>query len=601
MKVQVCVKFPGEKDVPSVRLTVGPRETVAGLKDRLAVVQPSTALKQDLVFSGVTLKDDSKRLADCGIAAGSELELVNASGTSASAELSKQLADLLQEQGKPVSVDELPLLYSYRFGGCISEALRTSGQHGSLDGFLKSAAGFELSCGSVSLLGGARPEHDDAVSQDISVERQVQDILEQNGGDASCMDVMELCMVFSKKHQSSLASVVGMKPMDYFMTNQHLFTVTGRKVGLRKVFACKQQAKSSPGQFQRALQTVMTLLMESCFLNVNCADIVTADGKQVCTANKADEKCQLRCQLPGIGHVSQDRWLPSLLRSVCGVYNERIAADAFSGDYSLLERVEVEDGMLCFYAKADTAVRVHFVVAGNADMHKQDNLGAVLETPQKKAEPGTPPTPAGGFSEVSTVASCTREISGSSSAASSSSPSGSEDVVQAAPVQAAKRTKFVKGDMQLLACFSEICGLPEVDGSVAKLLLKAIGMLRRCRYPAEDVCAILAHAGSYWKMTKQKHSGPMEAAEVGNVLILAMYIAHSYTQDEVCPLRTWHRILFEGYCSVKDLNVAITRLMSLWDYKLRVEDDELLRHWKMLREATGAPAEPFAYGGVSRD
>lgn len=137
-------------------------------------------------------------------------------------------------------------------------------------------------------------------------------------------------------------------------------------------------------------------------------------------------------------------------------------------------------------------------------------------------------------------------------------------------------------DLQILACMLDLCRLPHVDDDVARLLLRTIEMLHRCRYCVEDVCSIVAHAAVYFDDVYGQRGPHMDAAEAGNVLVLAMFVAHTYVQDETCPLSTWHRFLFKDYCTVGELNSAVLRVLQLRGYMLRVEESKLQGHYNLL-------------------
>jgi len=102
-------------------------------------------------------------------------------------------------------------------------------------------------------------------------------------------------------------------------------------------------------------------------------------------------------------------------------------------------------------------------------------------------------------------------------------------------------------------------------------------MLRLCGYPRQDICCVLAHASAYFSAVFESVGVDMDNEEAGNVLVLLMYIAHSYVNDETCPLKLWHKHLFRNYCTVKTLDLAITRLLELRGYMLRLSDRDLAR------------------------
>jgi hypothetical protein len=78
----------------------------------------------------------------------------------------------------------------------------------------------------------------------------------------------------------------------------------------------------------------------------------------------------------------------------------------------------------------------------------------------------------------------------------------------------------------------------------------------------------------------------MDANEVGNVMALLMFLAHSYVQDETCRLKTWHKYLFSKYCSLAMLSSAVMRLLEIRGYLLRLEDEDLNHRYTSLLRAS---------------
>ena len=96
-------------------------------------------------------------------------------------------------------------------------------------------------------------------------------------------------------------------------------------------------------------------------------------------------------------------------------------------------------------------------------------------------------------------------------------------------------------------------------------------LLHLCDFQHEDVCCILAHTSVYFRSTYKACGHQMDSQEGANAVVAQMFIAHSYIQDETCPLRIWHEHIFQKYCSVKTLNEVILRLMEIRAYRLRVD------------------------------
>lgn len=165
--------------------------------------------------------------------------------------------------------------------------------------------------------------------------------------------------------------------------------------------------------------------------------------------------------------------------------------------------------------------------------------------------------------------------------------------------------------MRLLVCMLSLCGLiaatpsadadadasfvlssrhrdGEIPEAVVRIVLRALEMLRKCKYSMEDVSVICAHATVYFKDAYRRRGDRMDWEELGNVLVLSLFLAHSYALDCVCPLHIWHRYLFEKYCSLKDLDAAVIRILELRKWMLRVDEPRLdALHGALCQAASG--------------
>mmetsp|Transcript_76182 Transcript_76182/g.218278 ORF Transcript_76182/g.218278 Transcript_76182/m.218278 type:complete len:255 (+) Transcript_76182:80-844(+) len=137
-------------------------------------------------------------------------------------------------------------------------------------------------------------------------------------------------------------------------------------------------------------------------------------------------------------------------------------------------------------------------------------------------------------------------------------------------------------DLHLLSTFLALAQPPELHGDGIKTLLRAVRMLRLCDYCAEDICSVLAHASAYFKDVHAVCGGKMDSNEVAMVLVCLIYIAHSWVQDETCPLHVWHKHLFRKYCTVRMLNSAVMRLLEIRNHKLRLSTAELRERYECL-------------------
>jgi hypothetical protein len=151
-----------------------------------------------------------------------------------------------------------------------------------------------------------------------------------------------------------------------------------------------------------------------------------------------------------------------------------------------------------------------------------------------------------------------------------------------------RRHASQQGDLFLITRFIELLALQDIEASSAKLLLRALKFLHLCDYTTEEICSILAHASKYFKATYDSCGKVMENGEVGYVLVVLMFIAHSYTQDETCPLAVWHQHLFKRYCPLNVLIAAVFRLMELQQFILRLDAKDLEYRYSRLMKAVSS-------------
>jgi len=135
-------------------------------------------------------------------------------------------------------------------------------------------------------------------------------------------------------------------------------------------------------------------------------------------------------------------------------------------------------------------------------------------------------------------------------------------------------------DLALTECFYQMSDLKDSSPETLKLMLRAVMLMRSCGYHMNDVCLTLAYASMYFNdaTTKLKSVGQ---GEVGYMMVLLMYMAHSYVLDESCPLKHWHKYLCRDYCDIKTLDSAVFELMKMRGFLLRVDDKE--SQWRVTR------------------
>mmetsp|Transcript_50479 Transcript_50479/g.110396 ORF Transcript_50479/g.110396 Transcript_50479/m.110396 type:complete len:449 (+) Transcript_50479:180-1526(+) len=124
--------------------------------------------------------------------------------------ISTQVAQLVGTS--TLAVDELTLMYSFKHGSSLEDAVVKAGFKGIGD-FLDQQKGLAVQNGKVVL-----------ADQDSAVAKSIEVILLANGGE---MPVTELCAKYIMTHDESLSSVVGMRPAE-FLKSRPEFLLQGR-------------------------------------------------------------------------------------------------------------------------------------------------------------------------------------------------------------------------------------------------------------------------------------------------------------------------------------------------------------------------------------
>lgn len=146
----------------------------------------------------------------------------------------------------------------------------------------------------------------------------------------------------------------------------------------------------------------------------------------------------------------------------------------------------------------------------------------------------------------------------------------------------------MKAEVSLVAAMSVRfgCSKFEIEAAV-KLVLEGLRLLHLCKYPNEDIQVVVAHASSYLMqlMGHMKEAGQPEMGltEITHVFVLLLYLAHSFCEDETCPISVWHERLFQKYCDLATLNDALMRLMRKLAFTLRVSEEDLTQRLAFLR------------------
>eukprot|EP00746_Dinoflagellata_sp_MGD_P029255 gnl/MRDRNA2_/MRDRNA2_169217_c0_seq1.p1 gnl/MRDRNA2_/MRDRNA2_169217_c0~~gnl/MRDRNA2_/MRDRNA2_169217_c0_seq1.p1 ORF type:complete len:214 (+),score=43.52 gnl/MRDRNA2_/MRDRNA2_169217_c0_seq1:131-772(+) len=148
----------------------------------------------------------------------------------------------------------------------------------------------------------------------------------------------------------------------------------------------------------------------------------------------------------------------------------------------------------------------------------------------------------------------------------------------------------VRAEFSLTAALSARFGASEAEvGSAVRLVLRCLRLLHLCGYCKADIELMVVHASSYLKNLmsgfEQKSQPSMSLQEIAHIFCLLMYLAHSYIEDQNCPLSVWHQHLFRRYCDLKTLSQAVMRVLEQLAFALRIEPSELQKRLEFIQES----------------
>merc|ERR1719316_691702 len=299
--------------------------------------------------------------------------------------LVKQLADLLK--ARDLTSDELGLLYCYKHGVSINQALKTVGFTEKFPEFIKKQKELLIENGRVSLI------RSDTKMKPFCASEEIQKILQESGGR---MDIQSLCSKFTQKFNISIQSVVSMRPAEFLEKEKDLFAVAGRgQVILRSVKGDYQkpaketkpkqivQAKAavandppitpmsetSEGQeyldlhntisgrsfnskVAQALNDIVDVVTEKSFLNV--AQVVKGGSVGKGTAITGTTDAEVVFFLKGMPKGQQSKWLPPLLKAVAAVLTQHLSKEHGAED------ILATDDCVCMKVKGCVEVQLRF-------------------------------------------------------------------------------------------------------------------------------------------------------------------------------------------------------------------------------------------------
>lgn len=353
MKVRVNVNVKANSSENTVLdLVVGPTDTILAIKDRVVALQliPSG---EHVLKLGDEILSEAQSLEDCGVLDGA---LLNFDVSASDNIFVAQLVELLQ--ARDLSPDELGLLYCYKHGVSINQAMKLIGFDGKFPDYLKTQKPFLVEQGRVTL------HRAETALKPFSVADEVVQLLRNNN---SSMEVKELTSRFVQKFNVSMLSITGMKPVEFFSKHRNLFTVTGRIISLKgsepvrpavapwdskkeKTVAMpppglevecvpvpdtehveNQQyldlhnricGRSFNSKVAQTLSDIVDIVTRSTFLNFD--KVVKGGSIAKGSAINGVSDAEIVFFVHGVPQIGHDKWLPSLLRATQGVLSEHL-------------------------------------------------------------------------------------------------------------------------------------------------------------------------------------------------------------------------------------------------------------------------------------
>lgn len=137
-------------------------------------------------------------------------------------------------------------------------------------------------------------------------------------------------------------------------------------------------------------------------------------------------------------------------------------------------------------------------------------------------------------------------------------------------------------------CFFRLAAVRKEESLVA-VVWRCTVLLKRCGFPDDDVCSVLAHASAYVAtVAAAAGATTMRETELRNLLLVCIYSAHGFVLDSECPLRVWKQFAMDQSVSLRSLNMAIVHLMKVRGYRMRVSDASLSDRYSRLLAAASA-------------
>jgi len=305
-------------------LTVNAEETVQSVKERIAASQLIAFPDQDLLLNGKVL-EEMKTLADYDVKDRSALDFV-VKATEES--LVQQLAELLQ--ARDLTSDELGLLYCYKHGVSINQAMKTVGYKEKFPEFLRNQKQFVVENARVSLIRSDTKKKPFPAGEEIKKKEAQPRAPQQQRGEqqkatreaqprAPQQQRSEPKTIQAKPpvvSEPSAALVVDSEPSDALVLES---SDSQEYMELHNTIS----GRSFNSKVAQTLNDIVEIVTEKLFLNV--AQVVKGGSVGKGTAITGTTDAQVVFFLKGLPKEQQSKWLPPLLKAVAGVLTEHLS------------------------------------------------------------------------------------------------------------------------------------------------------------------------------------------------------------------------------------------------------------------------------------
>lgn len=131
----------------------------------------------------------------------------------------------------------------------------------------------------------------------------------------------------------------------------------------------------------------------------------------------------------------------------------------------------------------------------------------------------------------------------------------------------------------------------EVDQSLLERKVhQTIKLLQACHFCSHDIVLCFSYACSYAGRVFPLMAGVLGDAEAVHICILLVFLAHSFILDETCPMREWHKHIFQRYCSLKKMDTALFSVFSMLEFHLSIPAEEA-KYFQLILRRIREPAK----------